>query len=105
MSNFPPDLDHDIPQAGTHLDIIYEGPFATVARTWMVMQDGQPQVVAVKSSSTLRKFSREPHDIIKESRLLSSIQHPNVSSDLFHLLLDKKKMIPIDRVRNRQFHG
>jgi hypothetical protein len=51
----------------------------------MTMQDGQPQVVVVKSSSTLRKFAREPHDIIKESRLLSSIRHINVRSDLFHL--------------------
>lgn len=55
----------------------------------MTMQDGQPQVVVVKSSSTLRKFAKEPHDIVKESRLLSSIRHSNVRSDLFHLRLEE----------------
>ncbi|KAF5312234.1 hypothetical protein D9619_002503 [Psilocybe cf. subviscida] len=63
---------------GSHYDVIQEGPFATVARTWTTIKDGVPQWVVVKSSSTLRKFTREPHDIVKELRLLSCMMHPNI---------------------------
>jgi hypothetical protein len=58
-------------------DIIHEG-FSTVSRTCVEAEDGQPTLLAVKSSSTLRKFAKEPHDIVKELRLLSLAQHPNV---------------------------
>ncbi|KAF8808202.1 kinase-like protein [Phlegmacium glaucopus] len=56
-------------------DVIEEGPYSTVARMWT---DGEAQWIAVKTASTLRKFTREPHDILKELRLLSEISHPNV---------------------------
>ncbi|KAF8971793.1 kinase-like domain-containing protein [Flammula alnicola] len=62
----------------SHYDMIQEGPFATVARTWTAIKDGVPQWVVVKSATTLRKFAREPHDIVKELRLLSSMIHPNI---------------------------
>jgi len=58
--------------------IIQEGPFATVASTWVNLENGETKLIVIKSSSTFRKFSKEPHDIEKELRLLASIQHPNV---------------------------
>ena len=36
------------------------------------------QWVAVKTSSTNHRFSRQPHDVVKEVRLLSSVSHENV---------------------------
>ncbi|KAJ3508273.1 hypothetical protein NLJ89_g5848 [Agrocybe chaxingu] len=63
---------------GLHYDIIEEGPCSTVARAWTAIEDGKPQWVVVKSASTVRKFAREPHDIVKELRLLSSLAHPNI---------------------------
>ena len=36
------------------------------------------QWIAVKTSSTSRKFSKQPHDVVKEVRLLSSLSHVNV---------------------------
>ncbi|KJA28379.1 hypothetical protein HYPSUDRAFT_33746 [Hypholoma sublateritium FD-334 SS-4] len=62
----------------SHYDIIQEGPFATVARTWTTIKDGVAQWNVVKSATTQRKFSREPHDIVKELRLLSTMMHPNI---------------------------
>ena len=32
----------------------------------------------VKSATTQRKFAREPHDIVKELQVLSSVTHGNV---------------------------
>lgn len=70
-------------QPASHYDIIQEGAFSTVARTWVsIKENEEPQWVVVKSSSTVRKFAREPHDIIKELRLLESISHENVRSSL-----------------------
>ena len=56
-------------------DVIEEGPYSTVSRIW---DDREAQWTAVKSASILRRFTREPHDILKELRLLSDISHPNV---------------------------
>lgn len=58
--------------------MIKEGPVSTVARAWLSMKDGEPQWIVVKSASIVRKFSREPHDIRKELRLMSGLSHRNV---------------------------
>ncbi|THH13491.1 hypothetical protein EW146_g6721 [Bondarzewia mesenterica] len=42
------------------------------------MSDGSSQTVAVKAANTRREFTKEPHDIIKELRLLSSLSHPGI---------------------------
>jgi len=42
------------------------------------MKDGQPQWVVVKTASVECKFSREPHDIVKEFRLLRRLSNINV---------------------------
>ncbi|KAH6911138.1 CMGC/CDK protein kinase [Coprinopsis sp. MPI-PUGE-AT-0042] len=58
--------------------MIKEGPASTVARAWLSMKDGEPQWIVVKSASIVRKFSKEPHDIRKELRLMSGLSHRNV---------------------------
>ncbi|KAF9469526.1 kinase-like domain-containing protein [Collybia nuda] len=60
-------------------EIIEEGPVSTVSRTWItIADDEEPQCVVVKTATIVRKFSKEPHDIVKEVRILSSISHPNI---------------------------
>jgi hypothetical protein len=49
------------------------------------MENGQTKLLVVKSSSTLRKFAKEPHDIMKELRLLASVEHPNVCAHYLDL--------------------
>lgn len=53
---------------------------STVARIWTSLKDGEPpQWVVSKSAPVVRRFSREPHDIVKELRLLNTLSHSNVS--------------------------
>ncbi|KAF9535623.1 kinase-like domain-containing protein, partial [Crepidotus variabilis] len=66
----------------SHHDLIHEGPCSTVAKAWVTTKDGSPRWVVVKSSTTSRKFAKEPHDIMKECRLLSSLAHCHVVSIL-----------------------
>lgn len=67
-------------------EIISEGPASTVVRIKSELLDG-PRFVAVKTSTTTH--AKEPHDIIKEVRLLTSLAHPNVRhvvlACMFHL--------------------
>ncbi|KAH9486068.1 Cyclin-dependent kinase 2 [Psilocybe cubensis] len=80
---------------GSHFDMIQEGPFATVSKTWTTITDGVPQWIVVKSATTLRKFAREPHDIVKELRLLSSIIHPNITLVLGSFRDEEQNMLSI----------
>lgn len=73
MTQFQSDTDE------TH-EIIAEGVASTVSRTWASVDDGDPQLVVVKTATTKKKFSKEPHDILKELRIVSSLRHVNVSS-------------------------
>ena len=56
-------------------EIISEGPTSIVTRIESELPDG-PRFIAVKTSTTTH--AKEPHDIIKEVRLLASLSHPNV---------------------------
>jgi cyclin-dependent kinase 8/11 len=61
--------------------LIEEGPASTVARTWTALEeDGEAQWVVVKTATTNRKFAKEPHDIVKELRVLCGISHINVGT-------------------------
>ncbi|TFK21554.1 CMGC/CDK protein kinase [Coprinopsis marcescibilis] len=66
----------------SHYDNIADGPASTVARAWVSMKNEQPQWIVVKSAPIVRKFSREPHDIHKELRLVTSLSHRNIISVL-----------------------
>lgn len=56
-------------------EIISEGPTSIVTRIESELPDG-PRFIAVKTSTTAH--AKEPHDIVKEVRLLASLSHPNV---------------------------
>ncbi|PPQ89974.1 hypothetical protein CVT25_009614 [Psilocybe cyanescens] len=75
--------------------MIQEGPFATVSKTWTSITDGVPQWIVVKSATTLRKFTKEPHDIVKELRLLSSMTHANIAFVIGSFLDDEQNMLNI----------
>jgi hypothetical protein len=47
--------------------------------------DGEEQVVARKAGKAKKKLVLEPHDIVKELRLLSSLSHPAVRLRIFPL--------------------
>lgn len=64
-------------------ETIEESPFAFITRAQLLSNDDgrrEGNVVAVKSASILPELSQEPHDIVKELRLLTSLSHPNVRS-------------------------
>jgi hypothetical protein len=44
---------------------------------------GGQQLVAVKAGKAKKKLVLEPHDIVKELRLLSSLSHPSVRLHIF----------------------
>ncbi|KIJ95859.1 hypothetical protein K443DRAFT_637736, partial [Laccaria amethystina LaAM-08-1] len=76
-----------------HYDVIEEGPASTVARTWIPASNDPPEYarwIVVKSATTQRNFAREPHDIVKELRVLSLVTHANVINVLgsFHDRVD-----------------
>jgi hypothetical protein len=56
-------------------EIIEEGPVSVVSRA-QIKSSGQ--WLAVKTASIRRTFTKEPHDIIKENRVLSTLRHQNV---------------------------
>ena len=45
--------------------------------------DGGQHLVAVKAGKAKKKLVLEPHDVVKELRLLSSLSHPAVSLHMF----------------------
>ncbi|KAG6811090.1 hypothetical protein H0H92_009016 [Tricholoma furcatifolium] len=59
-------------------ELIEEGPASKVSRTWDAIEPHQAQWVIVKSAPTSRKSSKEPHDIVKELRILEDLAHPNI---------------------------
>lgn len=87
---------HDDEDVGGHMDdpspstdpchsqeIISEGPTSIVTRIKSESSDG-PRFIAVKTSTTTH--AKEPHDIIKEVRLLASLSHINVTSPRLRVL-------------------
>ncbi|KAK0465974.1 kinase-like protein [Desarmillaria tabescens] len=57
----------------SHGEVIAVGIAATV---YLAHEDDQR--VAIKSSTTNRRFAKEPHDIIKECRILSQLSYANI---------------------------
>ncbi|KAG0697735.1 kinase-like protein [Suillus ampliporus] len=62
---------------------VAEGPVSIVSKS-LLEHEGQTQWIAIKTSTIHRKYAKEPHDIIKEARLIASACHPNVVSILGH---------------------
>ncbi|KAJ7239751.1 kinase-like domain-containing protein [Mycena haematopus] len=76
------DTEHDL--TDNRYQLIAEGPASTVSRTWTALEDREPQWIVAKCASVRKKFSKEPHDIVKELRILSELSHVNIVSVLSH---------------------
>ncbi|KAG2138005.1 kinase-like protein [Suillus clintonianus] len=64
-------------------ETVAEGPVSLVSKS-LLEREGQTQWIAIKTSTIHLKYVKEPHDIIKEARLIASACHPNVVSILGH---------------------
>ncbi|KAG1748815.1 kinase-like protein, partial [Suillus occidentalis] len=64
---------------------VAEGPVSLVSKS-LFEREGQSQWIAIKTSTIHRKYAKEPHDIVKEARLIASACHPNVISILGHVI-------------------
>ncbi|KAJ3773548.1 kinase-like domain-containing protein [Lentinula raphanica] len=76
----------DSEETGDAFELIAEGLASTVSKTWASVDNREPQLLAVKTSTTVKKWAKEPHDIMKECRVLKSLSHPNVISVIDSLL-------------------
>ncbi|KAH9950959.1 kinase-like domain-containing protein [Amylocystis lapponica] len=65
-------------------ETIAETPISYITKTRLRHAEAAIPTVAIKSASTLRKFSKQPHDIVKELRLLRCLSHINVIELLGH---------------------
>ncbi|KAF5389566.1 hypothetical protein D9757_004124 [Collybiopsis confluens] len=78
-----PDLsDLDSEDSAEDFEIIAEGLASTVSKTLASIDGGEPQILAVKTSTTIKKWAKEPHDIIKECRVLKRLSHQNARNFL-----------------------
>ena len=70
----------------TDIDTIEQSLFSTISRTQIRVHESEGSTsarwVAVKSASIHPRLSEEPHDIVKELRLLSGVSHANVRTFL-----------------------
>ncbi|VDB91512.1 unnamed protein product [Peniophora sp. CBMAI 1063] len=81
-----PLLHHGVMDEGANSALIVETLVSIISRSVIRSEDGTTRVVAVKSSSVKPRFTKEPHDIAKELRLLSMISHPCIIEVLGHQL-------------------
>ncbi|TFY64632.1 hypothetical protein EVG20_g5881 [Dentipellis fragilis] len=64
--------------------VIAETLVSVVYRQRVHMSDGSHQWTAVKTGEADKHLTKEPHDIIKELRILLSLSHPNIINVLHH---------------------
>ncbi|KAF7797957.1 hypothetical protein EIP86_009164 [Pleurotus ostreatoroseus] len=67
---------------GFSFETIAESPVAYITIAKPLSGHALPTHVAIKSASVRREYSRQPHDIRKELRILSSVSYPNIISVL-----------------------
>ncbi|KAJ7508421.1 kinase-like domain-containing protein [Mycena galericulata] len=75
--------------------LIEEGPASTVSRTWTAFDGHEPQWIVAKSATIRKKSSKEPHDIVKELRILSKLSHINIIPVLSHFKDSAASMLTI----------
>ncbi|TFK96934.1 kinase-like domain-containing protein [Pterulicium gracile] len=64
-------------------ELICDGPYSIIHKTHRPSTAPpdtctQAQCFATKTATLVKKFSKEPHDILKEAHILSRLSHPNV---------------------------
>ncbi|KAG1801881.1 hypothetical protein EV424DRAFT_397294 [Suillus variegatus] len=62
-------------------ETVAEGPVSLVSKS-LLEYEGQTQWIAIKTSTIHREYAKEPHDIIKEARLIASACHPNAIASI-----------------------
>ncbi|KAJ4490190.1 kinase-like domain-containing protein [Lentinula aciculospora] len=72
------ELDDSEDDGDDDFKIIAEGLASTVSKTWASVDNEEPQLIVVKTSTTIKKWVKEPHDIIKECRILQRLSHSNI---------------------------
>nr|GAT51726.1 lanosterol 14-alpha-demethylase [Mycena chlorophos] len=75
--------------------IIEEGPASIVSRSWTAFEGREPDWIVAKSANYRRKFAKEPHDIVKELRILSKLTHKNIITVLSHFKDEEAFMLTI----------
>ncbi|CAL1694690.1 unnamed protein product [Somion occarium] len=65
-------------------ETIAESPAAYVTRAFYRNDHSKARIVAIKSASTLPEYSKEPHDIVKELKILSLTSSFNIVEVLGH---------------------
>ncbi|KAF7302780.1 Lanosterol 14-alpha-demethylase [Mycena kentingensis (nom. inval.)] len=76
-------------------EILEEGPASTVSRSWTALEGLEPCWVVAKSATYRRRSSKEPHDIVKELRILSKLSHQNIVPVLSSCRDDDAEMLTI----------
>ncbi|KAI0713124.1 kinase-like domain-containing protein [Cerioporus squamosus] len=66
------------------LETVAENAFSYIIRARFRGPEHSPNLVAIKSGSLDRRFSKQPHDIGKELRILLSADHTNIIKVLGH---------------------
>ena len=64
--------------------LVAETLVSVITKAVIISDDGEERPVAVKEGKTKKNLVLEPHDIIKELRLLSSLSHPAVRLHMSH---------------------
>ena len=64
--------------------LVAETLVSVITKAVIILDDGEERLVAVKEGKTKKNLVLEPHDIIKELRLLSSLSHPAVRLHMSH---------------------
>ena len=64
--------------------LITETLVSVITKAVITLDDGEQRLVAVKEGKAKKHLVLEPHDIIKELRLLSSLSHPAVRLHMSH---------------------
>ncbi|KAI0782483.1 kinase-like domain-containing protein [Irpex lacteus] len=62
---------------GDTFETVEESPFSYITRAQFLSSKDGP-AIAIKSASYLPEFSKEPHDIVKELKILRSVTHSNI---------------------------
>ncbi|KAJ6520554.1 CMGC/CDK protein kinase [Mycena sanguinolenta] len=87
--------EHAVNDTDDRYELIEEGPASTVSRTWTALGSDEPQWIVAKCATVRKKFSKEPHDIVKELRMLSNLSHKNIVSVLSYFKDPDASMLTI----------
>ncbi|KAH8992396.1 kinase-like protein [Lactarius akahatsu] len=74
----------DFPFHRDPVSLIAETLVSVVTKAVITLDDGEQRLVAIKVGKARKGLVLEPHDIVKELRLLSSLSHPAIISVLGH---------------------